>query len=149
MVGLPCSGKTTLAKKLEQDLPALRLTPDEWHIRLFGFDLAEPEHDERHTLIEAMMWDVAARALTLGVNVILDYGFWALEERQDYRARAKALGAKSKIHFLNVSREELLTRLETRNLNLPKGSFPIPKAKLEEWISLFQSPLSDERQERD
>ncbi|MCA9854019.1 MAG: AAA family ATPase, partial [Dehalococcoidia bacterium] len=25
MVGLPCSGKTTLARKLEQELPAIRL----------------------------------------------------------------------------------------------------------------------------
>ena len=29
MVGLPCSGKTTLAQKLEHELPALRLTLDE------------------------------------------------------------------------------------------------------------------------
>ena len=29
MVGLPCSGKTTLAKKLEVERAALRLTPDE------------------------------------------------------------------------------------------------------------------------
>ena len=32
MVGLPCSGKTTLAKQLEQERSALRLTPDEWQI---------------------------------------------------------------------------------------------------------------------
>jgi hypothetical protein len=45
MVGLPCSGKTTLAKKLEHELPALRLNLDEWHICLFGQDAEEPEHD--------------------------------------------------------------------------------------------------------
>ena len=144
MVGLPCSGKTTLAKKLEHDYTALRLTPDEWHTRLFGFDLENPEHDNRHNLIEALMWDVAARALTLGINVILDYGFWAIEEREDYRTRAKNLGAGSQIHFLNVPREELLTRLETRNQNLPKGSFPIPKEKLEEWMTWFQPPSTAE-----
>ncbi|HST88133.1 MAG TPA: AAA family ATPase, partial [Ktedonobacterales bacterium] len=32
MVGLPCSGKTTLAKELEREHCALRLTVDEWHI---------------------------------------------------------------------------------------------------------------------
>ena len=32
MVGLPCSGKTTLAKQLEQERSALRLTPDEWQV---------------------------------------------------------------------------------------------------------------------
>ena len=36
MVGLPFSGKTTRAKALERELGALRLTPDEWHLKLFG-----------------------------------------------------------------------------------------------------------------
>ena len=75
MVGLPCSGKTTLAQKLEQELPALRLNLDEWHIRLFGQDAEDPEHDARHSLIEALLWKIARRALELGTNVILDYGF--------------------------------------------------------------------------
>jgi predicted kinase len=60
MVGLPCSGKTTLAQKLEHELPALRLTTDEWHIRLFGQDAEEPEHDARHSLIEAILWNIAS-----------------------------------------------------------------------------------------
>ena len=42
MVVLPCSGKTTLAQELEHELPALRLTPDEWQIPLFGQDAEEP-----------------------------------------------------------------------------------------------------------
>src|SRR5262249_39568873 len=51
MVGLPCSGKTTLAKQLEHERSALRLTPDEWQVALFGQDAEEPEHDARHSLI--------------------------------------------------------------------------------------------------
>ncbi|WP_368780995.1 AAA family ATPase [Alicyclobacillus fastidiosus] len=34
MVGLPCSGKTTLSRELETRHNALRLSPDEWHIPL-------------------------------------------------------------------------------------------------------------------
>ena len=36
MVGLPGAGKTTLVKRLEQEHSALRLTPDEWMMPLFG-----------------------------------------------------------------------------------------------------------------
>jgi hypothetical protein len=54
MVGLPCSGKTALARTLEQRFSALRLTPDEWQVRLFGQDAADPQHDSRHSLIEAL-----------------------------------------------------------------------------------------------
>src|SRR3954453_8034774 len=111
MVGLPCSGKTTLAQQLEREQSALRLTTDEWHIRLFGQDVEEPEHDARHGLIEALLWTIASRALELGTNVILDFGFWAQEEREDYRSRAKQLGASSEVHFLDVSADGLMHRL--------------------------------------
>jgi predicted kinase len=149
MVGLPCSGKTTLARQLEDEYSALRLTTDEWHTRLFGQDASAAEHDARHSLIEAMLWDIAARALALNVNVILDFGFWAKVEREDYRARAARLGADSEIHFLNVSGVELLERLRHRNAQLPDGAFYIPETSLKEWIKFFQPPGPDELERRE
>jgi predicted kinase len=148
MCGLPCSGKTTLAKELEHTHQALRLTPDEWHTRLFGQDVYDPEHDARHNMVEAIMWEVAARALTLGINVILDFGLWSKAEREDFRARAAKLGVGSELHFLNVSEEELLERLTTRNTQLPPGAFVIPEEKLKEWIPVFQMPTADELKPR-
>ena len=63
MVGLPCAGKTTLALTLEREHSAIRLTLDEWHLRLFGQDAEDPEHNARHSLIESLLWEVASRAL--------------------------------------------------------------------------------------
>src|ERR1700745_762633 len=143
MVGLPCSGKTTLAQKLEREQAALRLTPDEWHVRLFGQDAEEPEHDARHGLIEAMLWNIASRALELGTNVILDFGFWAREEREDYRSRAKQLGASSEVHFLDVPPDELMRRLRVRNAQ-SSASFYIPEEMMKPWIEFFQRPTPDE-----
>jgi predicted kinase len=108
MVGLPCSGKTTRAKELKNELFALRLTPDEWRVSLFGYDVLDPEHDKRHNLIENMLWQIAARALSLRTNIILDFGFWAKEKREDFRSRAKKIGARSEIVFMNVDAEELM-----------------------------------------
>ena len=149
MVGLPCSGKTTLARKLEHEQSALRLTVDEWHIRLFGQDAEVPEHDSRHALIETMLWTIAGRALELGTNVILDFGFWAREEREDYRARAKDLGASSEVHFLDVPPDELMRRLKTRNSQPSPASFSIPEEMMKPWIAFFQRPTSDELERRD
>lgn len=149
MVGLPCSGKTTLARKLEREQSALRLTPDEWHIRLFGQDTEEPEHDARHSVIEAMLWTIARRALELGTNVILDFGFWAREEREDYRSRAKQLGASSEVHFLDVPADELLRRLAVRNSQPSPTSFSIPQAMMKPWIAFFQPPTPDELARRE
>lgn len=150
MVGLPCSGKTTLARRLELERSALRLTPDEWQLRLFGQDAEEPEHDDRHSRIEALLWDLASRALVLGTNVILDFGFWAREEREDFRTRAKQLGARSEIHFLDVPEEELLRRLAVRNSQLSQDtSFKIPEEMMKPWIAFFQRPTPDELEPRE
>jgi predicted kinase len=149
MVGLPFSGKTTLARKLERECSALRLTPDEWQIQLFGQDAKEPEHDERHSLIEVMLWNVASRALELGTNVILDYGFWAREEREDFRSRAKKLGASSEVHFLDVSAEELFMRLEVRNSHPSHEYFYISAEMMKPWIAFFQRPTTDELERRE
>ena len=92
-----------------------------------------------------MLWDVAARVLILlGVNVIIDFGFWAKSERDDYRTRAAQLGASSEINFLNVSEAVLMDRLAKRNAHLPLGAANIPEAKLKEWITFFnrQPPMN-------
>jgi predicted kinase len=144
MVGLPCSGKTTLAKKLEHELSALRLTPDEWQIGLFGQDANEPEHDARHNFIESMLWKIASRSLELGTNVILDFGFWTRAEREDFRRRAKQLGAASEVHFLDVPEDELLRRLAVRNSQVTQESFHIAAESMQPWIKLFEKPTPDE-----
>src|SRR5258706_1482734 len=149
MVGLPCSGKTTVGQQLEHELPALRLNLDEWHIRLFGQDAEEPEHHARHSLIEAILWNIASRALELGTNVILDYGFWAREEREDYRLRAKQLGASSEVHYLDVPEDELLRRLAVRNSQLSQASFHISEGMMKPWIAFFQKPTLDELERRE
>ncbi len=144
MVGLPGAGKTTIARQLEQEHSALRLTPDEWHIRIFGNDTEEAEHDARHTLIETIMWDVAERALTLGVNVILDFGFWARVEREDFRNRAAKLGAGSEVHFAYAPVDVLMQRIEERNSQAPVGAFVIPLSSMKKYIPIFQPPDADE-----
>ena len=149
MVGLPCSGKTTLAKKLEHERSALRLTPDEWQISLFGQDATDPEHDARHSFIEAMLWNTASRALELGTNVILDFGFWAREEREDYRLRAKRLGAGSEVHFLVTPNDELLRRLAIRNSQPSQESFHIPEDSMKLWMEFFQKPTPEELERRE
>ncbi len=149
MVGLPCSGKTTRAKEVEDELCALRLTPDEWQVRLFGYDVLDPDHDKRHTLIEVMLWQIAARALKLGANVILDFGFWAKEERDDFRARAKELGARSEIIFMDATAAELMERVRARNQNLTDTVHYIPEEMMLPWIAFFQKPDAAELQPRE
>ncbi len=148
MVGLPCSGKTTLAKKLEAELGALRLTADDWHRHIFGQDATHPEHDDRHARIEALQWQVASDALARGLDVILDFGLWAREEREDFYARAEALGARPVLHYLDVPHNELLRRLDVRNAEASGEATWIPRPMMEAWLPHFEAPNAEELDSR-
>ena len=124
--GLPGSGKSTLAKKLEKEHPALLLTPDEWMERIVG----DGYNDEKRTVIETIQWEIAQQALRLGIDVILESGFWSRKERDDLRIQAKSIGANTKLYFLDVSRDELLRRLRERNKNLPPNTFHVKESDL-------------------
>ncbi len=141
--GLPGSGKSTLARQLERDLPALRLTPDEWMARIVGdgFDQSKRE------AVEAAQWDIAARALRLGVDVVLENGFWTRADRDDYHARGTAVGAEVRLYYLDVPRDVLVRRLEARDAHLPLDTFPITAEQLDRWARDFQPPAPDEHPE--
>jgi hypothetical protein len=99
--------------------------------------------------VEALLWNHAARLLQLGVNVILDNGFWTRADREDYRARGAAAGARTQLHFLDVPADVLLARLDERNRELPPGVFWIDPVWMRDWIRIFEPPSEEELIPRD
>jgi predicted kinase len=142
--GLPGSGKTTTAKQLEVSRSALRLCPDEWIASILADVTDTAELDRLRTPIETVQWEVAKRALVLGINVILENGFWSQEERTSYRVQAEALGASVELIYLSVDRDELWARLSKRNENLQPGAFFVREDQLDLWLSWFEPPTADE-----
>ena len=142
--GLPGSGKTTLAKQLEQSESAVRFCPDEWIAEILLDPNDIKEMDRLRDIVESIQWNFAKRLLTLGVDVILENGFWSREERSRFRAEAEAIGAKTKLHFLDVELNELWRRLSQRNADLPSGTFFVRREDLESWAKLFEPPTEDE-----
>lgn len=140
MVGLPGSGKTTLAKRLEREHGALRLTKDDWLMALFG----RADLGREREVVEELLWRTGARALELGVDVVLDYGLWARSERDDYRARAEALGARVEFRFLDVPEDELVRRLEARSLAGDPADVPISAQQLATYLPRFERPDAEE-----
>ena len=142
--GLPGSGKTTLAKKLEQTHNALRLCPDEWITQILADPNDIAELDRLRDPVESLQWDVAKRTLLLGVNVILENGFWSRKERDHFRSEAEALGADVVLHYLEVDLYELWSRISKRNADLPPDTFHVSRENLEEWTRSFEPPSEDE-----
>jgi predicted kinase len=141
-VGLPGVGKTTLARELEQATGALRLTPDEWMVPLFGLRWAEFA-DKRDVLEGRLVW-VAHRVLLAGASVILDFGCWAPGERYALRAIAALSGADFELHYLSLPEDERRTRAEARWRESPEETFEMTHDDHERWRAQFTPPGPDE-----
>jgi predicted kinase len=134
--GLPGSGKTTLAKRLAEEMSAVRLCGDEWMAHL-GIDLNDEEARDR---IEKLFWHLAQDLLRLGQSVILESGFWLRSDRDEKRLGARALGVVVELHYLDVPFEELWRRLESRKAEGAWGTVPINREQLKRWAQLFHPP---------
>jgi predicted kinase len=140
IVGLPGAGKTTRAKELEISAPALRLTPDEWQLTLFG-DRNPPD---KRDLIEGKLVHLGMRAAELGTNVVLDFGFWGRDERSALRWIANAVGARSHVVYLPIDHKEQRRRVTSRFATAPGQTFHMSDVELEQWRAQFQAPDAEE-----
>jgi predicted kinase len=109
------SGKTTFAKRLEIERRAVRFTPDEWMARLFGDDPPAVSFPEKAEAILHLLEPLWTRCLVLGLDVVLDYGFWTRKERDEVRAVVERLGASACLYRLGCPDDEARRRIDARN----------------------------------
>jgi predicted kinase len=140
LCGLPGAGKTTLAKRLAAELPAVRLCPDEWLAGL-AVDLYDEAARDR---LERQLWRHAQELLRLGQAVVLEFGFWGRAERDEKRHAARALGVPVELRYLAVPVDELCRRLEIRNRAGGWGTAPVTREMIESYLPLFQAPTGAE-----
>jgi predicted kinase len=140
--GLPGSGKTTFAKKLEHERQANRLCPDDWILAILKDQKDVPERNRLRDPIEQLLWKEAQALLKLGVNVILENGFWSKEERDSYLNVGRSLGVKVELHFMDADFDVLWKRVEKRNYN--PVEFKVSKKEMEDGYKVFQPPTQEE-----
>jgi predicted kinase len=136
MVGLPGAGKTTRARELAAERGALRLSPDAWMIPLFG----ESEAGGKRDVLEGRLIWLALEALHLGTSVILDFGFWARDERSALRWLARSAGASCQVVYLPVDRDAQLMRILGRWATTPHQTFAMTEAEVDRWRESFDVP---------
>lgn len=145
MVGLPGAGKTTRARQLAEEHGALRLTPDEWMLPLFGE--AEPDGSIRDVLEGRMLW-LALDAVRLGTDVVVDYGCWSRDERSAIRWLAEAEGAHFRMVYLPVDHETQRARTAHRWETAAEETYPLDEADLQHGREHFEEPGEEEREGR-
>lgn len=138
--GLPGSGKTTLARALEDRADAVRLSADEWMAEM-AIDLFDSDARDR---VEAVQWQLAQRLLQLGQSVVIEWGTWSRAERDALRDRARGLGAEVELHYVDAPLDVLWERVRARAMEQQWGSRPLTRNDLELCASVFERPDADE-----
>ena len=139
-VGLPSSGKTTAARRLETERHALRLTKDEWVKALYGNGNPPSAAD----VIEGRLIQIGLRALELGTNVVIDYGLWSRDERSALRRAAADRGAAVEMHYFEVTAAEQRRRADQRQAEAPHTTWPMSDEELAEWAAIIEIPTPGE-----
>ncbi|MBW9205744.1 AAA family ATPase [Mumia sp. zg.B17] len=140
MVGLPGVGKTTVARGLEDTARAVRLTPDEWMIPLFG----DPEADGKRDILEGRLLWTAHQVLRAGASVVVDFGCWVAAERWAVRAIAEHADARFEMHVVDLPEAERRARAARRWASGRETTVDLQKSDHDRARALFERPSADE-----
>jgi predicted kinase len=137
---LPGCGKTTAARQFEAEHAALRLTKDDWMKALYGDENPSSASD----VVEGRLIGIALRAVTLGVNVVLDFGLWSRDERSALRHAGDEGGASVVLWYAPISLSEQRRRHESRLAVDPHATWPMADEDLATWAVSFDEPTPGE-----
>lgn len=139
------AGKTTFARKLEKEIKAMRITKDEWIIRIFGNKIASDKNFERYDKnITELATDIAFKILKSGKDVIIDEGFWVKSQRDDIRKKILQVGAKPIFYYVESSIEKMKERVINRSKYPSIDSFEINEEMFDKYLKYWEPPTVEE-----
>ncbi|MGA5818417.1 AAA family ATPase [Kitasatospora sp. NPDC094028] len=135
MIGLPGAGKTTRARRIAAERRAIRLTPDEWVIPLFGAEV-----DGKRDILEGRLLTLGLEALRAGADVVVDFGCWSRDERSAIRSLSASAGAACHVVYLPVDHETQTARIAHRWATTPDQTLPMTEAEIRLGRAGFEEP---------
>lgn len=143
LCGKICCGKSTYVKELLRTRRAVLLSVDELMLSVLPPQLGEL-HDEVSERAQSYLLSQAERLLDLGIEVILDWGFWQKESRRAAEEFFRSRGFETEWVYFDLSEDEWQRRIENRNREAPGDAYHVDanlKAKCE---ALFEEPSEAE-----
>ena len=144
--GKICSGKTYYAKKLAVNEKAVIISIDEIMLRIPRIDSSD-EHDKVSLKLEEYCYEKTEEIINCGINVILDWGFWARSFRKyvsDYFSKREI---KYEWHYIDVSDEAWVRYIEKRNKMVVEEkvqAYYLDEGLMNKLISKFEKPTQNE-----
>jgi predicted kinase len=144
LCGFIGAGKTTFAKRLEEQTGAVRITKNEWLIQMVGNDPTIDGYADYDARKCGLSRDVAFRLTAKGIDVIIDEGAWEREQRDLLRRRAEDVGAHAVVVFLDTPIETIRERVARQNQNVAPDAFTISEDLLDHYLQYWDPPGEDE-----
>lgn len=144
LVGKVACGKTTFARKMEQEQGAMFLSIDELHLDLFGPQPTREQLDSTYTGCQAYQQRLATKLVNQGIDVYLDWGFWKRSTRQSTSEFYRELGIDVYQYYFDVPLAIRQQRNRSRNLGCDQHSFKIEDKDVAFFDGFFEAPLSHE-----
>ncbi len=144
--GKICSGKSTYAEQLRVQNHAVLLSTDEITLSLFGQHCGD-KHDDYVERTQNYLFNKSLELIEVGINVILDWGFWMKEERGYAREFYNSRNIECEFHYIDISDETWKERLKKRNsevLSETTSAYYVDDNLAEKFASIFEVPSEDE-----
>ncbi|MBQ2834678.1 MAG: ATP-binding protein [Clostridia bacterium] len=144
--GRIASGKSTYARRLMEHGAYVLLSVDEITLALFDGHIGR-KHDD---IVERTQKYLLAKSLELlgqGISVILDWGFWMRQERDEARAFYAAHGFACEFHQIDVSERVWRRNIEKRNREIMEGktsAYFVDDALAEKFGAIYEEPERNE-----
>ena len=136
------AGKTTYAKRLVTERNAELLSCDEITL-LFGQHLGD-RHDEVVEKTQKYLLRKAVALMSKGVSVVLDWGFWTKNERDEVSEFFTEHGFDFEWHYIKVSDAVWRDNLNRRNAafsDTTKDFYFIDDTAADSFGLMFEEPL--------
>lgn len=144
--GKICSGKSTYAEQLRIQNNAVVLSTDEITLALFGQHCGD-KHDEYVERTQNYLFNKSLELIEVGINVILDWGFWLKEERDYAREFYNSRNIECEFHYIDISNATWKARLKKRNSEIlaeTTRAYYIDDNLADKFASIFEVPDADE-----
>ena len=131
--------------RMEKETKAIRITKDEWIIKIFGNKITSDKNFERYDKnITELATDIAFEILKSGGDVIIDEGFWEKSYRNDIKKQLSELGVRPILYYVECPVEKMRERIVARSENPTKDSFEISGEMFDSYVKYWEPPTEDE-----
>jgi predicted kinase len=139
------AGKSTLAKRMAQEMNALLLSEDEWLAALYP--------DEIHGLddyircsrrLKSVLGAHVSGVLKSGVPVVMDFPANTVTQRQWFREIFEPDGIPHRLIYLDVDDATCLQRIAARASSQPERARFDTEAVFRQVTGYFQAPMEQE-----